>query len=203
MANNNQIYKMSNAGGFKSLNRYYDMLAGNTTFVDSSFDSIQTVTVGAGGQSSVSFTSIPSTYKHLQVRYLSKNVASASYFETRLNSDASTSNYTWHYLQGSGSAASAGAATTGTFPGAVINYAAGAGANIYSVGVIDFLDYTDTNKYKTIRSLSGFDANGSGFVSLTSSLWLNTAAITGISFQYNGGTNVEQYSSFALYGIRG
>jgi hypothetical protein len=197
---------MSNAGGFKSLNRYYDMLAGNTTWnpwsPDGAYDSLATVTVPAGGVASVTFAGIPNTYKHLQIRYLSRDVSTAQYFEIRLNSDASTSNYTWHYLQGDGSSASAGNATTGTFPGAVINYAAGAGTSIYSVGVIDFLDYRDTNKYKTIRSLSGFDANGSGVVSLTSSLWLNTAAISSVSFQYNGGANFDQYSQFTLYGVR-
>jgi hypothetical protein len=178
------------------------LLGGNDVILGGSYDAIGTVVVGSGGQTTVTFSSIPQTYKHLQIRYLSRDVSTAQYFEIRLNSDASASNYTWHYLQGDGSSASAGNATTGTFPGAVINYAAGAGTSIYSVGVVDFLDYKDTNKYKTIRSLSGFDANGSGVVSLTSSLWLNTAAISSVSFQYNGGPNIDQFSSFALYGIK-
>jgi hypothetical protein len=40
-----------------------------------SFESIQTVTVGAGGASSISFTSIPATYASLQIRYLAQNDA--------------------------------------------------------------------------------------------------------------------------------
>jgi hypothetical protein len=185
------------------LNNIAAILDAGVAASTNSYESIQTVTVGAGGQSSISFTSIPATYKHLQLRFLSRDVSTAQYFEVRLNSDSSASNYTWHYLQGDGGSATAGGATTGTFPGAVINFTAGAGTSIYSAGVIDFLDYTNTNKYKTIRSLAGFDANGSGVVSLTSNLWLNTAAVTGISLQYNGAPNIDQYSHFALYGIKG
>ena len=62
------IYKASNAGGMSSLAQYVDMLAGNPAVVLSSYDSIATVTVGSGGSSSIVFSSIPQTYKHLQIR---------------------------------------------------------------------------------------------------------------------------------------
>jgi hypothetical protein len=71
----------------------------------------------------------------------------------------------------------------------------------FGVGVASILDYTNTNKYKTSRILCGYDANGSGFSLLYSGLWQNTAAITSITMFPNSG-NFEQYSSFALYGVR-
>jgi hypothetical protein len=73
----------------------------------------------------------------------------------------------------------------------------------YGAFIVDILDYTNTNKNRTIRSLNGFDANGSGQVQLVSTLFTSASAITSITiFTYASG-NIEQYSSFALYGIKG
>jgi hypothetical protein len=77
-------------------------------------------------------------------------------------------------------------------------------ANIFSGFVIDILDYANTNKYKTIRYLSGYDANGSGRVGLGSGSWRSTSAVTSITLQgLEYSSNYKQYSSFALYGIKG
>ena len=166
------------------------------------YDSLATVTVGSTAVSSISFAGIPSGYTHLQLRGISKNTTGAgTYFVTSFNSDTSSANYTWHYLLGNGSAASAGAATSGTFPGSVLTNTYGGGANTFSAVVMDILDYTNNNKYKTIKTLSGFDDNGTGNINLTSNLWLSTSTISSITIGWNGG-NFAQYSSFALYGVR-
>jgi hypothetical protein len=69
--------------------------------------------------------------------------------------------------------------------------------------VIDILDYANTNKYKTIRSLSGTSYNNNnGAVGLFSGSWRNTNAITAITLQASA-ANLAQYSQFALYGIKG
>ncbi len=73
--------------------------------------------------------------------------------------------------------------------------------NGYSTYVIDILDYKNTNKYKTVRSLNGFDQNGYAFTWFASSVWLNTNAITSLTFNSDGG-NFLQYSQLALYGIK-
>ena len=163
------------------------------------YESIQTVTVGVGGASNATFTSIPSTYKHLQIRVLCGTGGSASQdLRIRYNSDSST-NYTQHNLIGSGSAASADGYTAQTYANAGKQ---GAGLSTSpAIAVIDILDYANTNKYKTMRSLNGYDANGSGYVLLSSSLWLNTAAISTIELTPNSST-FAQYSSFALYGVK-
>ena len=70
--------------------------------------------------------------------------------------------------------------------------------------VFDVLDYADTNKYKTGRSLFGSDGNGSGWIMLSSGNWRNTAAITTIQLRPSaGGNTFVTNSSFALYGIKG
>ena len=66
--------------------------------------------------------------------------------------------------------------------------------------VMDILDYTNANKYKTTRAIGGIDRNGSGFVAEESGLWRSTAAITSITIAPTTGT-FAQYSTFQLYGI--
>ena len=165
------------------------------------YESIATVSVGAGGSSTVSFTSIPSTYSHLQVRILAQSARANTidYFNMRINSDTGT-NYYAHLLYGNGSSASAYA--TGTDSKLDFSqWVASSSTSIFGSAVIDVLDYTNTNKYKTVRCLNGYDANGSGITQLASGLWMNTNAITGISFYFSN-ANVAQYSHFALYGIK-
>jgi hypothetical protein len=171
-----------------------------------SFESIATVTVGAGGSSTITFSSIPSTYQHLQLRYAASSAAGTATDQIilRFNSDSSNANYTTHYLQGNGSSASAYGFGTGGFAGAYLDKGVnGTGTDIRGVGIVDLIDYANTNKYKTMRALDGFDANGSGNITLQSALWLNTTAISSITAVLNSASTFTQYSSFALYGIKG
>jgi hypothetical protein len=161
-----------------------------------SYESIATVNVGAGGTGTISFTSIPSTYKHLQIRAYS---TSGGYLDLRLNGDNTTSNYKGNALFGTGSGTPSGvaAANAAYFP-----WTGGWSTSAPWIGVMDIVDYSNTNKEKTLRALEGSDANGSGEVYLTSHLWMSTAAISSITLSRSGVT-IGQYSSFALYGIKG
>ena len=68
-----------------------------------SYESISTVTVGGGGSASVSFTSIPATYTHLQVRAIVRTTsASNPNLAYKLNNDTSNSNYRYHQIIGTG-----------------------------------------------------------------------------------------------------
>ena len=172
-----------------------------------SYESIATVTVGGGGSATIEFTSIPSTYAHLQLRGLGRNTAGSaggSNLELQFNTDTAT-NYSSHYLRGSGSAASAGAYTSNNRIYFIETIARnGNTAGVFGTFVIDILDYANTNKYTTTRTLGGFDTNSGSFqeIVLGSFLWSNTAAITTIKLVPGGG-NFVQYSQLALYGIKG
>jgi len=169
-----------------------------------SYESIATVTVGSGGSSTITFSSIPSTYTHLQIRYIARGTTSATntglwiYF----NSDTAA-NYSAHqlYADGStvGSNAYGGNPTSSTYVGYIT--AATATASAFGVGVIDLLEYKNTNIYKTVRSLEGNDKNGSGNMNLRSLNWRSTSAISTIVLQAETG-NLAQYSQFALYGVK-
>jgi hypothetical protein len=173
--------------------KYISMLAGNTAFDPANYQSISTVTVGSGGQATVTFSSIPATYTHLQLRVM---LPSSDEPRMRFNSDSTTS-YSRHGIYGTGasSAATYGAANE-TFDG--ISYI----STSVNVMITDILDYANTNKYKTTRTLSGNEENGSGTVALRSALWRNTSAITTITLTQTNSANFPQYSHFALYGIK-
>jgi hypothetical protein len=157
------------------------------------------VTVGSAGAASVTFSSIPATYTHLQVRCLVKSTTAGSTFENgnmTINSNTMTRR---HFLYGDGASIASGSSTTNL---AIINVPAAGFTNIFSSAIIDILDYTNTNKNKTIRSLTGVDTNGSGELALYSALYaVNTNAITSLTFSTSN--NLAQYSQFALYGIKG
>jgi hypothetical protein len=192
---------MSNAGGMDAtLNRYSDMLAGNTVYTPPAFNSIATQTVGSGGASSITFSSIPSTYTHLQLRVLSKTVG-GDYNDLQMNFNGDTgNNYAWHRMYGNG-AVGVAQATTSTNYLPLLDTGSTQGSNVFAVNVSDILDYTNTNKYKVTRTLEGADNNGTSYIILSSGLWQNTSAITSITLVGQGG-NFVQYSSFALYGIK-
>jgi len=182
-----------------------NLLVGNEAYDPGGMVPIATTVVGSGGTTSaIEFTSIPSTYSHLQLRWIARtNRASfPDYLRLRFNSDSGT-NYSYHLLYGNGSSASASATTTVSsieLDGAATG--AAQSASIFAAGVIDILDYKDTNKYKTTRHLLGWDGNGSGSIYFSSGNWRNTNAITSVAFALGSGTTIQEYSSFALYGIK-
>ena len=180
------------------------IIASSTLAAAGDFESIATVSVGSGGAADVEFTSIPATYAHLQIRAITKTTESAlkdwTVLRMRFNADTG-SNYALHQIIGTGAAAAAGAATSQTFTYGP--YAVKSGlADTFAATVMDILDYGNTNKYKTIRTLTGTDQNGAGEISFQSGLWMSSSAITSIKI-YPSTANIAQYSHFALYGIKG
>jgi hypothetical protein len=178
-------------------------ITGHLWAPSNSYDSIATVTVSSP-VSSISFTSIPATYKHLQIRSIARGTVAQGEMQTfyQFNSDTG-SNYAYHILRGNGSAAFADGIASATSASAATRYsAANATSGIFGAGVTDILDYANTSKNKTIRNLGGVDANGSGQVYFTSGLWMNTSAITSIYIGINDGGNFAQYTQFALYGVK-
>jgi hypothetical protein len=182
---------------------YASQISGHLFAPSGAYDSIATTTVGSGGTASVTFSSIPSTYTHLQVRYLARSTRANTADNLKMTLNSSTT-YAWHYIYGDGASPVAGGASTQT--SMLIGNCAGgtATSGIFAGGVLDILDYTSTSKNKTIRGLSGVDRNGSGEVFFDSGLDYSTpAAVTSITFSSWNSANLAEYSQFALYGIKG
>jgi hypothetical protein len=176
---------------------YASQISGHLFAPSGAYDSIATVTVGGAGSSSISFSSIPSTYQHLQIRYTARTNRSATsdLLNITLNGSATT---TGHFLYGTGAAASAG--VLNSFVGwATANSAT---SNAFGTGVIDVLDYANTNKNRVLRALAGWDGNGDGEIALTSVLQTSTTALSSFTITPVSGSFV-QYTQFALYGVKG
>jgi len=181
---------------------YASQISGHL-FTPSAFDSIATATA-SGSSATVQFSSIPSTYTHLQIRAIVKSTASGSTFtdgSLTFNSDTSAS-YTRHILYGNGTSVLAYGNTGNTA------WSIGGGdvplagyTSIFGAYIIDILDYTNTNKYKTVKALTGADVNGAGQVLLSSTVWLKTNAISSIELNCPSG-NWASGTTFALYGIK-
>jgi hypothetical protein len=175
--------------------------SGGAAVAATSYESIATIN-GTGSSGSITFSSIPSTYTHLQVRCFFDVTSSNGGLYVRLNSDTGN-NYAWRTLLANGSEAVQQAYATqpnisaGTFWW-------GAQAGFPSLSIIDILDYKNTNKYKTVRYFAGQDKNSTtgGSVGIGSGLWQNTNAITSIEV-YLSSHNYTTASKIALYGIKG
>jgi hypothetical protein len=166
---------------------------------------LQVVTVGASA-SSVSFTNIPNTYKHLQIRAIARTTRAGNtgidYIGMRFNSDSSAV-YAYHFLYGSGSTVTAQAGTSSNIALGGNALRDGTANFIYGANIFDILDYANTNKFKTIRTLGGVGVNGAtSQITFSSGLWRSTSAITSITLTPESDA-WKQYSQFALYGILG
>ena len=166
------------------------------------YDSIATTNGSSGG---ATFTSIPQTYTHLQLRIITKSQGAATdFYNWRLNGNATSGNYRTHTLLGNGTSASSYTNTTGNTSAFIPTENPGTNAtNVFAAIIIDILDYTNTNKYTTTRGLSGLDNNGADrTVDFQSGVWLSTAAISSITLTLSA-NSFASLSQFALYGIKG
>jgi len=170
-----------------------------------SYESIATAT-GTGLSGTITFSSIPSTYKHLQVRFMGRSTSTNLAASIIVN--GSTTGYARHYLFGTGASVTAGGqASQSSF--SLIDTITGSNstANIMGTGILDIHDYASTTKNKTLRFFGGYDTNNGsdgGIISLQSSLWANTSAITSIDLRTDGFANFWSTNSvFSLYGIKG
>ena len=182
-------------------------ISGHLWAPEGAYDSLATVTLSAS-TASVTFAGIPAGYKHLQLRWsCTTNRGTYAIDDMKMTFNGDTgANYSHHNLKGNGSAASAGGGANQNY----IYYDVSAGtsvSNFFGVAITDILDYADTTKFKTTRALTGTDTNGSvagefGRVALQSGNWRSTSAITSLTVVPFTGTAFNQYSSFALYGVK-
>ena len=176
------------------------------------YTSIQSYAIGSGGASSVTFSSIPQTYTHLQIRLIGRTSATGATnndiaFTVGNGSVDTGANYSRHRFYGTGSANNSSGAPSVNYAGSEIGVlpASDQLANVFGVGIIDILDYTNTNKDKTMKILCGIDDNSgttTSRLSLSSSTWYSTSAINIINLFSSGGWNLLQYSHIALYGVK-
>ena len=202
------VTKLSNSGIKTGVLKYDSMLAGNAAYDPAATWLIQRTTLSSN-TASVTFSGIPSTYQHLQIRLLARSsTAGSNNAQLRLVMNSDTGfNYAYHNLNGNGSSVTAAGGASGSpfgwmTMGADFIPKDSLTANAFAAAIIDIHDYASTSKNKTVRMIGGDDINGAGgFINLASGLWLSTSAIT--SIQISCPDTFKSGSTFALYGYKG
>jgi hypothetical protein len=180
-------------------------LDGNTGYVDTSATWLIQRINPTGSSATVTFSSIPQTYSSLQIRVMGSagyGSNNSTQINCAFNGDTTGTNYYTHALYGN----AFGGVNPNAFNDRTLLYLADTPAttSLYGVGIVDIHDYASTTKYKTSRSFSGFDFNSSTdqpYVTLSSMLWKNTAAITSLSLTAVD-ANWTSGSTIALYGMK-
>ena len=160
---------------------------------------INSVTVGSGGAATIDFTSIPSTYTDLLIKFsLRDDFAGGVYDNLVIRFNNITTNYSEKNLYGNGSTAAS--ASTGT---TVLRYINGntSTSNTFGNGEMYIPNYAgSTNKSSSIDTVT--ENNGTeAWASLNALLWSNTSAITSVKLTPSSGTLFLEYSTAYLYGI--
>lgn len=182
------------------------LLVGNPYYIPPAYEWIASAT-GTGSSNTITLSSIPQNYKHLQIRgYLDCTDGAAGTRDAflRFNGD-SGSNYSVHYIYGDGTNRGAG----GNAPNSNIYLNRLVAANVNSNNtfggfILDIHDYSSTTKNTTARVFSGMDDNSGTTnygVWLFSGAWYNTSAVNSISFIVPG-YNFTNLSRLSLFGIK-
>jgi hypothetical protein len=179
--------------------------------ITDSYESIATYTV-TSSDTEINFTSIPATYKHLQIRALVKGGRTIGNdgWSMQFNSDATSGNYSYHYfrLTSPGIAKNSGGGSSNAIElGEIIGNYANANDK-FTICVADIIDYANTTKFKIVRSIGGYDQDGTtagnadtDMINWYGSTWESTSAVNSIKLLCSNG--LRQYSIVSLYGIKG
>jgi hypothetical protein len=184
------IFSAAGAGGVVSLSDY---------------ELIETRTVGTA-TSSVVFSSLDtyaSTYKHLQIRYVARSTRTEvnDGIQIRVNGN-NGSNYSRHNLAAGGGAVSSTAGVSVTSTISLPIPANSATGSAFGAGVIDILDAYSTTKNKTLRGFGGISSSFTE-IAFQSGLFMNTAAITSLTFESTTSNNIAVNTRFSIYGVKG
>lgn len=155
------------------------------------FVPLANITLGAS-QSTVTFSSIPGTYRDLVLVMVPITSGSSLSGSMTFNGDTS-SNYSGVYMYGNGANA-----YSGTYSTTYLNlswYAASTAA-APAPFIHNIMDYSATDKHKSVLTRASGSANG---VDVLAGRWASTAAITTVAV--TGNSSFQAGSTFALYGI--
>lgn len=161
------------------------------------FTLIASSTVGAGGAASIDFTSIPSTYTDLVLKYSIRGTNATPFSTIQVTFNGSTSTFTGKYLEGDGT--TVGASTS---PARYMGYlnAATSTANTFSNAEMYIPNYASSqNKSFSVEYVSENNATAA-YCGIIAESWATTSAITSISLVQTAGV-IAQYSTAYLYGI--
>lgn len=159
---------------------------------------IQTITVGAGGSSSINFTGIPGTYNDLVLTYSLRSSTTQNW--TSISFNGSTSNFSGKTMQGSGSGNAVGGTGTNNDYMILMNTSSYT-ANSFSTSQIYLPNYTSSNNKSFTILTAQETAAAAAYMNYSGMQWTTGSAINQITLTPDSGTFV-QYSSASLYAIK-
>ena len=147
----------------------------------------------ASATSSVTFSSIPSTYTDLVIVF-NGTTASNGYPSLRFNSDTGT-NYSNTSLRGNGTTANSARGSSANEMDIAYGLPLSTTQNTF---IVQCMNYSNATTYKTVlaRTNNVFRETGAAV-----GLWKSTSAITSVTLKTNS-PNFEVGSIFTLYGIK-
>lgn len=158
------------------------------------YEPIATTTLSSAA-STITFSSIPSTYTDLRLVLAVTDVSSSATIRLVFNSDTGT-NYSRTNLYGDGSSVISNRTTNAT--NITMGNAITAGTTAFFNA--DIFSYAGATNKTALININN-DRNGSGFVFSMVSLWRSTSAINQIEINHNGGT-MSTGTTATLYGIK-
>jgi hypothetical protein len=171
------------------------------------YNSIATGTLSSA-TSFFDFTNIPQNYKHLQLRLRVRGAASnpIDYFLFQIQPWTSNSDYYTHAMEAVNDTNVRGSIYSPTNTFSVNLMSSGSqNANNFTALVVDFYDYSNTNKFKTAQVFGGFSADNTtsgqnnGNITISGGILPQLAPITNI--RVAAYTNLTVGSTFSLYGV--
>jgi hypothetical protein len=151
---------------------------------------LATITLGSSA-SSVTFSSIPATYRDLVLNITGTVTASVRNIRVRANND-STGHYSFARMFGSGTVTNSASGSTET---AV--YAGNLAASTIGQARLTVMDYSATDKHKTFLIRQDLTSEGTQAISAR---WPSTSAITTLTCSLDGDSYAAG-TTFNLYGI--
>jgi hypothetical protein len=155
----------------------------------------------ASHNANVTFSSIPTDYKHLQLRLSLRTTSGTSVRTLGMRFNGSTTMYRSHRLRtdGGGVYAENSEDSYIRFQGAGSTF-----GGMWSGHIVDILDWQNANKTKTVSILGGIaQGNGHSAAGLYSGMWNSTSTVTSITFTEPNFDAYHTNSRFSLYGIKG
>jgi hypothetical protein len=159
------------------------------------YTALATVTLG-GTASSVTFSSIPATYRDLILVTSAKNASTTDTdnLNIRFNGDTG-SNYSYVQMFGIGS--DSGGTGSGTETNLRALLFSGSTKTYFANGVAQIMDYSATDKHKTVISRRD---SVDDYTVAVAGRWANTAAITSVVLTPVSGS-LASGSTFNLFGV--
>jgi len=151
---------------------------------------------------SVTFSSIPATYEHLQLRMSWRDGSTGTYgmIKTRFNGDTGN-NYQYHLMRGYGTTAATDTAASTDYIANNFVIAEGSPRTGYTSAIVDILDYANTNKNTTTQTMLGSVSGTVSQVVFHSGMWDSTAAVNTILLTYVWGPDILRGTEVTLYGL--